>query len=81
MSALSEHARHARTTKSGQGQFEMAKQEGKLVRPERFGDLDDLIQELGSLHKIGGTRLVADQRNSKKRAQYLFEGGKFPPGA
>jgi hypothetical protein len=44
----------------------MAKQERKLVRPELFSDVDDLIRELGKLHKIVGTRLVVDHEKVRQ---------------
>jgi hypothetical protein len=44
----------------------MAKQERKPVRPELFSDLDDLIRELGKLHKIVGTKLVVDHEKVRQ---------------
>ena len=44
----------------------MAKQERKFVRPELFSDIDDLIRELGKLHKIVGTRMVVDHEKVRQ---------------
>jgi hypothetical protein len=44
----------------------MAKQERKFVRPELFSDVDDLIRELGKLHKIVGTRLIVDHEKVRQ---------------
>jgi hypothetical protein len=44
----------------------MAKKQRRLVHPELFSDVDDLIRELGKLHKIVGTRMVVDHEKVRQ---------------